>query len=248
MKILPIRTHKIFPKKGNILDILDLYLKSFQANSILVVTSKIVSLCEGNIVKVGTVDKDLLVAEESDHYIRRQDSKYNFILTIKRSSLAASAGIDESNADGNYVLWPKDPQKTANSIRKYLLRRFQLNYCGVIISDSKTTPLRWGTTGYAIAHSGFLALNDYIGKKDLFGREMHVTKANLPDALAAAAVVTMGEGNEQTPLALIEKLPFVQFQDRNPTHRELDELNITIEEDLYAPILKTAHWIKGKKT
>ena len=32
------------------------------------------------------------------------------------------AGIDESNGDGNYVLWPKDLQNSANTIRDILLK------------------------------------------------------------------------------------------------------------------------------
>ncbi len=55
----------------------------------------------------------------------------------------------------------------------------------------------------------------------------------------------MGEGNEQTPLAVIKNIPFVQFQDRNPTEEELDELKISLDDDLYAPLLKAVKWKKG---
>ena len=55
----------------------------------------------------------------------------------------------------------------------------------------------------------------------------------------------MGEGNEQTPLATIEDVPFVKFQSRNPTKNELNELNILFEDDLYAPLLKSINWKKG---
>jgi F420-0:gamma-glutamyl ligase len=48
----------------------------------------------------------------------------------------------------------------ANEVRAYLGERFSCRQVGVVIIDSKTTPLRWGVTGVAIAHSGFLALND----------------------------------------------------------------------------------------
>ena len=57
----------------------------------------------------------------------------------------------------------------------------------------------------------------------------------------------MGEGSEQTPLAVISDIPFVHFQDRNPTEEELAELKISIEDDVYAPLLKAANWKKGKK-
>lgn len=66
------------------------------------------------------------------------------------------------------------------------------------------------------------------------------------DGLAASAVVVMGEGNEKMPIALIEDVPFVSFQSRNPTTEELELLNITIDEDMYAPILKNVRWKKKK--
>jgi len=56
----------------------------------------------------------------------------------------------------------------------------------------------------------------------------------------------MGEGSERTPLALISDLPFVQFQKRNPTPAELRGLKISMKKDLYAPLLKSAPWKKGK--
>ena len=124
--------------------------------------------------------------------------------------------------------------------------KFKLKNLGVLITDSTTAPLRWGVKGIAIAHSGFSALNDYVGKPDLLGRKLKVTKVNVVDALAAAAVLTMGEGNEQMPLALIEDIPFVQFQDRNPTKKELEELRISLDDDLYSPLLKTVKWKKKK--
>jgi len=126
-----------------------------------------------------------------------------------------SAGIDESNSNGFYILHPKDLQETANKIRIYLCKRFKLKNVGVLITDSKTTPLRWGTTGVALAHSGFLALNDYIDTPDIFGRKLKVTKVNISDGLAAAAVLVIGEGREQTPLAIISETASVKFQVSN---------------------------------
>jgi F420-0:gamma-glutamyl ligase len=85
-------------------------------------------------------------------------------------------------------------------------------------------------------------LNDYIGKKDIFDREMEMTKANVLDGLAAAAVLTMGEGNEQTPIAVITDLPFVQFSDSDPSKQEIDSINIAITEDIYSPIIRIEEW------
>ena len=118
---------------------------------------------------------------------------------------------------------------------------------GVIITDSRSAPLRWGAIGISIAHTGFKALKNYIGTRDLFGRIMQAERANIADALAVAAVVEMGEGNEQTPLAIISDVNFVDFQKRNPTKKELDFLKLTIENDFFSYILTKTDWLKGGK-
>jgi F420-0:gamma-glutamyl ligase len=65
------------------------------------------------------------------------------------------------------------------------------------------------------------------------------------DALAAAAVFVMGEGDEQTPFAIIQDLPQkIVFLDRPPTVEEEQSIIIPMDEDLYAPLLCAAHWVK----
>jgi len=55
----------------------------------------------------------------------------------------------------------------------------------------------------------------------------------------------MGEGSEQTPLAVIDDAPFVEFQDRDPTVAELEPLRVPPEDDLYAPLLEGVPWQQG---
>ncbi len=247
MKITTVRTEKV-DNNSNLFKILDKTILRMGEESILVVTSKIVALCEGSSVSTQDRAKNELIEQEADYYLPASKSKYNVTLTLKNNILTPSAGIDESNANGRYVLWPKNAQQSANAIREYLCQRFGQTKLGVIITDSKTTPLRWGTTGIALAHSGFLALNSYIGKPDIFKRMLKMTKSNIRDGLAAAAVVVMGEGNEQTPLAVIEDIPFCQFQERNPTMQEIQELVIAPEDDIYAPILQKVEWKRKNDT
>ena len=242
MIVTPIHTEIVRAGSTDLFSFLDRSITRVEDRSIVAVTSKIVSLCEGRVREKSGVTREQLAQEEAELYMPASENKYGFSLAIKHNMLVPSAGIDESNADGAYVLWPKDLQKSANLVRAYLVRRFSLKQVGVIITDSRTTPLRWGTTGAALSHSGFAAVNNYIGTPDIFGRKLEVTKANIRDALAAAAVVVMGEGKEQTPLALITDVPFVTFQERNPTQKELDDLHISIEDDVYGSILK-----RGKK-
>jgi len=245
MRVLPIKTHKITTNDTDILAIVDRYVPKLKENTVLAVTSKIVAICEGSVVKIGTIEKDELVRQEAEMYIPREENKYGIFLTIKHGIMIASAGIDESNGNGFYVLWPRSPQETANRLREYLLKRDGLRHVGITITDSKIIPMRRGITGISLRHSGFAALNDYIGKPDIFGRHLHLTKANVADSLAATAVGVMGEGSEQTPLVLIENAPYVTFQDRNPTEEELSEMLIPIKEDIYGSMLTQANWRKG---
>lgn len=245
MNIKAIKTEKVTKDSTGLFDFLDKYVEKMEENSILAVTSKVVAICEGNMVPVSDTTKDALVRQEADLYLPKEDNRYGVYITIKNNILAATAGIDESNTDGYFVLWPKDSQKVANEIREYLISKFNIKNVGVLITDSKTTPLRWGVTGIAIAHSGFKALNDLIGTEDLFGRNLKMTKVAIMDGLAGASVLVMGEGAEQTPLSIITHIPFVEFQDRNPTEEELAELRIDIEDDVFATFLKNVPWKKG---
>lgn len=245
MNIIGIQTHNITKKDKDINTILDRYIEKLDEKSVVIITSKIISICEGNMVPMNSVDKDELIKNEADLYIPRGKSKYNVSLTITRGIMAPSAGIDESNADGHFILWPRDPQKSANEIRAFLKNKFQLKNIGILIIDSKTTPLRWGTTGFALSWSGFMPLKKYIGEPDLFGRIMKMTHQSLIDGIASSANLVMGEGNEATPIAVATDIPFITFVDRNPTKEEIQSIIINPQDDLYAPILTSAPWQKG---
>lgn len=245
MRIQAIKTHPILPSERDLCAVLDRYLPELPERSVLAITSKVVAICEGRVRPMVGVDKQALIAEEAERYLPA-DPRYGVCLTIKQDMLIATAGIDESNSDGHYVLWPSDAQGSANAVREHLARRFELREVGVVITDSRTTPLRLGVTGVALAHSGFQALNDYVGTMDLFGRALRMTRVNVMDALATSAVLVMGEGSECTPLALLEELPFVSFQERNPSPAELAALRIPLEDDLYAPLLTGVLWQRGR--
>jgi len=243
MKVTSVKTHKIISQES-LFGVLDKYVTGLSENCVVAVTSKIVSITEGRVVKIEDAVKDDLIKQESQYFLPREENPYHVSLTITNDTLIATAGIDESNANGYYVLWPKNPQDSANKIREHLTKKFGLKNIGVIITDSKTTPLRWGVTAIAIAYSGFLPLKDYIGKEDLFGRKFEFEKLSIIDTFASAATVVMGEGAEQTPIAIISDIPFVEFAKENPKGNELE---ITMDEDVYGPILKGAPWKKGEK-
>ena len=246
MRVQPIKTQRITAQDHDLFAILDRHLSSMPEGAILAITSKIISICQGRMVPVSEADKQDLIEREADYWLPPEVNRYGVSLTIVDHVLIPMAGIDESNAAGHLILWPHDPQGVANEVRAYLSQRFGVARVGVIVTDSKTTPLRWGVTGVAIAHSGFEAVKDLIGHPDLFGRPLHYTKVDVADALAAAAVLVMGEADEGTPLALIEEVPFVAFQGRDPTTEELEGRWIDMEADLYAPLLQAVAWRAGQ--
>ncbi len=244
MQVKAIKTDKITPGSHTLYQVLDQALPRLDEGSIVVITSKIVAICEGSVVPKNDVDKEALIISESDLYMPKHISAFGFNFTIRDNTLIASAGIDESNSQDAYVLWPKDPQATANDARAYLSKKHGLRQLGVIITDSTHRPLRRGSNGIALAHSGFAALHDYVGQPDIFGRPLTVSVASIDGGLAAAAVLVMGEGDEQTPLALITDAK-VEFQDRNPSPEELARLSISIDEDMFAPFLQQTEWKEG---
>jgi dihydrofolate synthase / folylpolyglutamate synthase len=247
MKVTAVRTHKITAQDRNLRALLDAYLPALEEKSVVAITSKIVAVTQGRLAKVGEVDRHALIESEADYFLPPGQSRYDATLTIRSSILVPSAGIDESNGNGYYVLWPLEPQQVVNELRAYLRQRFSLHQLGVIVTDSTTTPLRWGVTGTTIAHSGFLAVNDLVGHPDIFGRALHMTRVNVAQGLATAAVLVMGEADEQTPLAVLSDLPFVQFQENDPTEAELQSLRIALQDDLYAPLLQSVAWQQKRR-
>lgn len=251
MEISPIKTPIVKPG-DNLANLIKSSIPSLANQSVLIITSKIVSYCEKNIApkKNNSSDKEekhQLAKWQSDFWLDPHSSKYNMMLTIKNNILAVNAGIDESNSiNGDYILWPKNSQKSANQIWQFLRKTYHLDQVGVILVDSKTTPLRWGVTGTYIAHCGFKALNDFRGKVDIFGRQLHMTQINVAEALAVAATLEMGETNEQTPLAIATHIKMIEFVDTIPSQKELKNLKIKMDDDVYFPILKNVKWNKGQ--
>lgn len=165
-------------------------------------------------------------------------TKYTW-LTIKDGMVLANAGIDQSNAGGKCILLPRDSFASAAAIRRFLRARFRLKRLGVIITDSRVTPLRLGICGGAIGYAGFRGIRDDRGRPDLFGRRLEMTRTNVTDSLAAAAVLLMGEAAERKPLAVIERAPVVFRETVRRT-----ELLIDPKEDMYRPLferIRTLH-------
>jgi len=243
--VRPVKLHALIPPHDDLLAAIfhsDLRLRE---GDVLAVASKVVSIHEGLCLPVEANDKKALARKESSLFLpNARAAGRNVFHTIARGVLIRNAGIDESNGKGHYILWPKNPDASASRLRRALKLHFRLKHLGVIITDSTSTPLRRGAIGFALGYSGFQPLYDYRGLPDIFGRRLKMEQANLADALAAAAVLVMGEGNEQTPLAVIREVPKTIWQGRR-TRRGWSEFRVSLKDDIFAPFWRRVRWKKG---
>ena len=236
MEIIPIKTRIVKPPKDDIYNVIDEFCPVLKEKDIFLITSKILAIHQGLCIPIDAIkNKDDLIRKEADVFIPRKECPGEYvILTVKNNTLIPSAGIDESNADGYYILWPKEPEKEAKRICEYLKKKFSLKKLAVIITDSHTIPMRFGVMGISIGFYGLNPLKDYRGKKDIFGREIKISRSNIVDALAAMGVLSMGEGNEKKPIVIIREADFVEFTNDEKYKESL----IPIKEDIYYPLLK----------
>jgi putative folate metabolism gamma-glutamate ligase len=252
MIVRAIKTRPLIPPQDDLLSVIKESLPAgrqaffLKEKSVIVITSKIVSIWQGKCVKINEqINKDELIKKEADFYIDREkvSSEYDVMLTIKNNILIPTSGIDESNANGYYILWPENPFLAAKEIYNFIKKTYGLKAFGIIISDSHTTPLRTGIMGIGLSYYGFYPLKDYRGKKDIFGRELKMSQTNIVDSLSAAAVYEMGEGSEQMPIAIIEDVGDIKFEEKDLY--EKNPLEISMDEDIYSPFLKAVKWKNG---
>ncbi len=245
MRFIPIKTRALLPPKDNLYQVMNKYLPKLKEKDILVITSKILGIHQGRCVKIvkdTPEERNKLIMSEAEWYIPpKKRDHLHWHLTIKDKTLNADAGIDRSNGQGYYILWPRNQQKLLKEIRDYLKKRFKLKKAGVISVDSHLIPLRTGTMSISTSFFGFEPWLDYRGKPDIFGRKLKFTRRNVVDSLSAIAGFLMGEGNEQTPLLIIRNPPFVKFTNQN-TYRKL---SYPLRQDIFYPLLQV--YKKNKK-
>ena len=129
-------------------------------------------------------------------------------------NLLPNAGVDGSNApEGMVSLLPANPDQSAREIRNRIMQETSVSVA-ILIIDSRTHPMRYGCSGVAIGCSGIPSILDERGKKDLFGRELKVTRRAVADNIASASELLMGEADEGIPVVLVRglDLPFGNYE------------------------------------
>ncbi|MEK7613405.1 MAG: coenzyme F420-0:L-glutamate ligase [Patescibacteria group bacterium] len=244
MQFIPYKTRVLTPPKDDLFEAIKSAKLNIKDGDVIVVSSKVVSIGEGRCLPFkNQAQKDRLAKGEADYFVDiRRSSVWKSLFTVTEGVLIGRAGIDESNGKGHLILYPKNPMKSADTLRKWFQKTYSVKKLGVIISDSRSTPLRRGAIGFALGWAGIVPLKDYRKTKDLFGRAFQVEIANIADGLAGGAVVAMGEGNEQTPIVVIRNAPVVFTEKKRPQERIV---KVKLENDLFSPFLLKLKWKKG---
>lgn len=163
---------------------------------VLVVTQKVVSKAEAQLVPIDPGDPDSkakVVEAESVRVLRRRGELV--ISETRHGFVCANAGVDLSNVEEGWAaLLPHDPDRSARRLRDSLRHRLQAD-AAVIISDTFGRPWRRGVTDVAIGCAGIRAVVDLRGSNDALGRELQVTEVCVADELASAAELVMGKAD-----------------------------------------------------
>lgn len=176
---------------------------------VLVVTQRVVSKAEGRVVPLDSFvpspfaldyatrfEKDPRVVEavlrESVRVIRQVRG---VLITEDRHGFKmANAGIDASNVGGLDLvsLLPVDPDASCRTLRDEARQRLGVEIA-VVMTDTFGRPWRHGQTNVAIGVAGMLPFNDYVGHRDMDGRELRVTTICVADEIAGASEMVMGK-------------------------------------------------------
>ncbi|EUA93183.1 gamma-glutamyl ligase [Mycobacterium ulcerans str. Harvey] len=197
---------------------------------VVVVTSKVVSKCEGRLVTAPADEeaRDQLRRKlVDDEAVRVLARKGRTLITESRLGLVqAAAGVDGSNVDrSELALLPVDPDASAAALRTGLRERLGVTVA-VVITDTMGRAWRNGQIDAAVGAAGVSVLHNYSGATDRHGNELIVTEIAVADEIAAAADLVKGKLTAM-PVAVVRGLP---VRDDGSTARNLVRPG---EEDLF---------------
>ncbi len=188
---------------------------------VVVVTSKVVSKCEGRIVTAPAdpearddLRRKLIDAEA----VRVLARKGKTMITENAWGLVqAAAGVDGSNVgSAELVLLPVNPDASAAALRAQLREGLGVTVA-VLITDTMGRAWRTGQTDTAIGAAGLEVLHSYAGARDAYDNELVVTEIAVADEIAAAADLVKGKLTG-VPVAVVRGLA---VRDDGSTARDL---------------------------
>jgi coenzyme F420-0:L-glutamate ligase/coenzyme F420-1:gamma-L-glutamate ligase len=176
---------------------------------VVVITSKVVSKCEGRVVPAPADpdERDVLRRKLIDgEAVRVLARKGRTLITENRHGLVqAAAGVDGSNVSTTELaLLPLDPDASAATLRA-ALRRLSGADVAVVVTDTMGRAWRNGQIDAAIGSAGLPVLHSYAGARDGHGNELLVTEVAVADEIAAAADLVKGKLTA-VPVAVVRGL------------------------------------------
>jgi coenzyme F420-0:L-glutamate ligase/coenzyme F420-1:gamma-L-glutamate ligase len=154
-----------------------------------------------------------VVLDESAEIVRAVDG--TLICVTHHGFVCANAGVDRSNASAEgdeVVLLPEQPDRSAAALRSGIEAARGVRPA-LVIADSFGRAWRLGQTDVAIGAAGLAPLDQWIGRIDAFGRELHVTSIAVGDSIAAAADLARAKDSLE-PVVMVRGLErFVTDED-----------------------------------
>jgi coenzyme F420-0:L-glutamate ligase/coenzyme F420-1:gamma-L-glutamate ligase len=187
---------------------------------VLVVTSKVVSKAEGQVLEAD--DREKAIDAETVRVVARRAHAggETRIVETRHGLVLAAAGVDASNtAKGTVLLLPEDPDASARRIRARLRDLLGVDVA-VIVSDTLGRPWRMGLVDAAIGAAGLSPLEDLRGRSDSFGNRLDATVTAVADEVAAAAELVKGKLSG-VPVGVVRGLGHLVTPEDGPGGRAL---------------------------
>ncbi|WKT57318.1 coenzyme F420-0:L-glutamate ligase [Candidatus Nitrosotenuis chungbukensis] len=227
LEIIPVITNKEIKKGDDLVKIFTSSYKGLSDGDVIVVSQKVVSKQEGQLVELSGVipsllavgiaaeyEKDPRLIEVILHETKRLVRMENRILITetRHGFICANAGVDESNLpQGFAAMLPENPDKSASDLR-VKLQDATGKKIAVLIADTFGRPFREGQTNCAIGVSGMRPIHDYAGTKDTFGRVLRITAIAEADELCSAAELVMKK-TKNCPFVIVRNFDFSPSDD-----------------------------------
>jgi coenzyme F420-0:L-glutamate ligase/coenzyme F420-1:gamma-L-glutamate ligase len=198
-----------------------------ESGQVVVIAHTVVSKAEGAVVSLAQVTpgeraRELAVAappgerrdprviqvalDEASEVLRAERGV--LICRTRHGFVCANSGVDVSNASSpdTAILLPRDPDASARRLRARLQELSGRQAPpAVLISDSFGRAWRHGQSDIAIGLAGMQPLDDWRGRSDASGRELHATWLAVADAAAAVADLARRKDSHE-PVVVIDGL------------------------------------------
>jgi coenzyme F420-0:L-glutamate ligase/coenzyme F420-1:gamma-L-glutamate ligase len=193
-----------------------------QDRDIVIISSTVVAKAEGETFRLENItpgEKALEIAAGSGkdaRFIQAVLARSREVLvempfmlvTTLSGHTCVNAGVDESNIEHGFLLYPpENPDISASKLGKEL-ERLSGKKLSVIVTDTNGRAFKIGQTGVALGVYKIEPIKRWIGEKDLFGKTLEITEEAVADELAGAANLLMGEGAGGIPVVVIRGLDY----------------------------------------